>query len=29
MSDGGLFVLFTSHAALRQVAELLRGHASC
>jgi ATP-dependent DNA helicase DinG len=28
MSDGGLFVLFTSHAALRQVAELLRGHAS-
>ena len=28
MSDGGLFVLFTSHAALRQVAELLRGHSS-
>jgi ATP-dependent DNA helicase DinG len=24
MSDGGLFVLFTSHAALRRVAELLR-----
>jgi ATP-dependent DNA helicase DinG len=24
MSDGGLFVLFTSHAALRQVAQLLR-----
>ncbi|MCH7533291.1 MAG: DEAD/DEAH box helicase [Gemmatimonadetes bacterium] len=28
MSDGGLFVLFTSHAALRQVAELLREHGS-
>ena len=28
MSDGGLFVLFTSHAALRQVAELLRDHPS-
>jgi ATP-dependent DNA helicase DinG len=26
MSDGGLFVLFTSHAALRQVAALLRVH---
>ena len=28
MSDGGLFALFTSHAALRQVAELLRDHVS-
>jgi ATP-dependent DNA helicase DinG len=28
MSDGGLFVLFTSHAALRQVSQLLRDHAS-
>jgi len=25
LSDGGLFVLFTSHAALRRVADLLRG----
>ena len=26
LSDGGLFALFTSHAALRRVAELLRAH---